>query len=473
VSNGSAPAPTAEHQLPPGFWKIAAVVILGPFMTSLDSTVVNVSLSKLTTELSSTIATAQWVMSGYLLALALMLPLNAWLVHRLGTKKLYIICFIFFTLTSFLCGAAQTMHQLIFFRVLQGMAGGLLAPMAQLMIAQLAGPNLARVLGYTVMPILVAPILGPVLAGGVLKYASWRWLFYLNLPVGVLSVILSFILLPKDTKSSKARPLDFIGLLLLSPGLALLIYGLDLLGKSHQSWAFLLSLPMLMSFIFHARKKGDQALIDLDLFKIKVFSTAAINQFLANGVVYAGQMLIPLLLIQVGGFTPSEVGFIIMPMGIGMMMSYPMMGYLTDRFGYRAVSAGGAILGLLGTLPFLFMLETHVSVLIASVSVLIRGAGTGGVSVPSISAAYASVPRDKLPIATTSINIVQRMGGPVATTVAAILMDRAMPHEIGNSGLAHVPAFEIAFAFLILVQTLNVIAALNLPERVNGRIAPK
>jgi MFS family permease len=186
-------------------WRVAAVASVGPFMTQMDSTVVNVSLSTIRDELHASIAAAQWILTGYLLALALMLPVNGWLVDRVGARRLYLGCFSAFTLASLLCGAARAIDELVLARILQGIAGGLMAPMAQMMIARVAGRNMARVLGYAVVPILIAPILGPVIAGAVLKYAAWPWLFYVNLPVGILGVALAFFLLPRDEVSSTRR----------------------------------------------------------------------------------------------------------------------------------------------------------------------------------------------------------------------------------------------------------------------------
>ena len=207
----------ASGEMDPRVWKIAAVVVLAPFMTQLDSTVVNVSLSTIRQDLQSPLTSAQWIISGYLLALALMLPLNAWLVDRLGAKRLYLWCFSAFTMASLLCGVARTMDGLIWARVIQGMAGGLLAPMTQMMIARVAGRQMARVMGYTAVPILIAPILGPVVAGTILKYAAWRWLFFLNLPIGILAVSLAVYLLPNDEMTIRRRPFDFLGFLVLSP----------------------------------------------------------------------------------------------------------------------------------------------------------------------------------------------------------------------------------------------------------------
>src|SRR5580693_6295895 len=184
-NDGSTPGGGGEaDRLGPDVWKITAVTVAGAFMAQLSTTMVNVSLSSLGTELHASLSAIQWVTSGYLLALALMLPLSGWLVERIGAKALYLWCFSAFTLSSVLCGIAWSANSLIAFRILQGMSGGLMAPMAQMMIASAGGKHMARVMGYAAVPVMLGPILGPVIAGAILQFASWRWLFLVNLPIG-------------------------------------------------------------------------------------------------------------------------------------------------------------------------------------------------------------------------------------------------------------------------------------------------
>src|SRR6202167_4381614 len=297
--------------LDPLVWKITSVAVIGSFLSQLDATVVNVSLSTLAVELHSSLAAIQWVTSSYLLALALMLPLNGWLVERIGAKSLYLWCFSAFTLSSALCGVAWSANALIGFRILQGMSGGLMAPMAQMMMARVAGKQMARIIGYAAVPIMLGPILGPVIAGAILQHASWRWLFLVNLPVGALAIVLAIFFLPNERGETGSRELDLPGFALLSPGLVLFLYGSDHLGERIGLTAFLVSIVLLALFFRMAIRKEDRALINLQLFRSRTFSASATTQFMSNGISFAGQMLIPIYLIRACGQSPSATGWLL------------------------------------------------------------------------------------------------------------------------------------------------------------------
>jgi EmrB/QacA subfamily drug resistance transporter len=451
------PETQQSDHLPPGVWKIVLVTILGSLLAQLDATVVNVSLSSLAADLRTSLSVIQWVTSGYLLALALMLPLNAWLVERLGAKRLYLICFSGFTLTSTLCALSWSAGSLIGFRVLQGISGGLMAPMAQLMMARAAGRHFTRIVGYAAVPVLLGPLLGPVLAGAILQHASWRWLFLINLPVGLVAIVLASLFLPRDDSHAAAeKQLDLIGFFLLSPGLVLFLYATDHLSGHTGIAAFLLALILLAAFFRKALRDGSRAIVDIALFRGKVFSASALTQFTGNGLAFAGQMLIPIYLMRVAGQSPSATGWLMAPLGLGMMCTYPWMGKLTQRFGIRGTSAGGACIALLGTLPFLYLSSHSLNPVILIGALFVRGVGTSAVGIPSISAAYASVPKAELPMATTALNIVQRLGGPTLTTVCATFL---------GWQLAAAPsrAFTVTFALFCGLQALLVLAALRLP----------
>lgn len=462
VDTADAPA---TDRLDPSVWKIAGVALFGALLAQLDATIVNVSLSNLAVKLNTSLSTIQWVTSGYLLALTLVLPLNGWLVDRIGAKALYLWCFSAFTLCSALCGVAWSAPSLIGFRVLQGVSGGLLAPMTQMMIARAAGRHMARVAGYMALPVLLAPVLGPIIAGAILQYASWRWLFLVNLPIGGIALLLVILFLPNDQNETTRRTLDWFGLALLSPGLAMFLYGSGRLDHMAGRGILASGVAMMAAFLWTVRRKGDDALIDLRLFKGKVFSTAAITQFLSNGGMFAGQMLIPAFLIQACDQAPGKMGWMLAPLGIGMMLTNPFMGALTDRFGIRRVSAGAALLTLVATLPMLYLAAHGLDLLVLIPALFVRGLGMSGVGLPSLSAAYASVRREQLPMATTSLNIVQRLGGPTMTTLCATFL----AWKLKSPGVSHAVSSAYGWAFLVLcgIHAFAFIAAVQLPRRLD------
>jgi EmrB/QacA subfamily drug resistance transporter len=394
-----------------------------------------------------------------------MLPLNGWLVERIGAKSLYLWCFSTFTLCSALCGIAWSAKSLIAFRILQGMSGGLMAPMAQMMMARVAGKHMARVIGYAAVPVMLGPILGPVIAGAILQHASWRWLFLVNLPVGVSAIVLAVLFLPSDREETRSRELDLPGFVLLSPGLVLFLYGSDHMSERIGLECLLVAVVLLAVFFRISIRKGDKALVDLQLFRSKTFSASAVTQFMSNGISFAGQMLIPIYLIRACGQSPSATGWLLAPLGLGMICCYPWMGALTQRFGIRKVSAGGALLAFAGTLPFLYLASHGLVLAVLACALFVRGVGLSAVGIPSISAAYTSVRKQDLPMATTSLNIVQRLGGPTLTTLCATFLGWRL--GVAHSSVNLSSAFTAALLLLCGLHALLFAAALRLPLSLN------
>jgi EmrB/QacA subfamily drug resistance transporter len=461
-------APVAGGRIDPMVWRIAGVAMLAPLMSTLASTVVNVSLATLGRDLHVSLTTIQWVSSGYLLALALTLPLSGWLVDRVGAKHVYIGCFTVFTLTSLLCGTAGSATTLILFRALQGCAGGVLTPMAQLMIAREAGPNVAHVMGISVMPAIAGPIFGPALAGFVLQHAGWPWIFYLNLPIGVLATLLAWRVLPADEQSANRRDFDWLGFMLLSPALVLLLHSLEGLGGKSENplgrYELLPALLLLGGFFVHGLGRGDAALVDVRLFRQHAFAAAAVTQLVAQGLMYGGMMLFPLYLLLVKGTTPASVGVLLAAMGLGLMTALPWMGALTDRFGPRRVSMGGAIVALAGTLPFALLGTPALTTPVVCAALFVRGVGMGSINIPSITVAYAAIAKEAMPIATTALNSMSRLGGPIATTLLALFL-----HARLSDASAAPQAFTATFRLFCVFHALAIAPAACLPWRESRR----
>src|SRR6266496_1710702 len=251
---------------------LAGVVILGTIMTVLDLTVVNVAIPTLASDLGASIPTIQWVMTGYMLAFATVIPLTGWAAERFGARRAWIFALLLFLAGSVLAGAAWSIGSLIAFRVLQGLGAGMILPIGQTILAQAAGPQrIGRVMSVIGVPMLLAPVLGPVLGGAVVGAVSWRWIFFINLPIGVLAVLAAQRLLP-EAKPQLGQRLDLRGLALLSPGIALFLYGLAEAGNQggfdnrRTIAAAAIGLALVGLFVWHASVRGKDALIDLSLF---------------------------------------------------------------------------------------------------------------------------------------------------------------------------------------------------------------
>src|SRR3984893_10073999 len=250
---------TANTKIDAYVWRVSAVVIVGSIMSILDTTIVNVALATLGRELHSTVAEIQWVVAGYMLALAAVIPVTGWAARRFGAKRVYLVSLVLFTAGSALCGLATTSTELIVFRVLQGIGGGMILPIGQLMMAEAAGPKrMGRVMSVVAVPAMLAPILGPTLGGLILDNASWRWIFFVNLPIGVVAFIAGLRGLPRSEPQDAGR-LDVLGLLLVITGMPLITYGLAEIGttggfSSARVIAPILGgLALVALFIAHAR----------------------------------------------------------------------------------------------------------------------------------------------------------------------------------------------------------------------------
>ena len=441
-------------------WIIAAACACGPLMSGLDSTMVNISLDTIGAAFDAPLGQVQWVTSGYLLALALSLPLSGWLIDRVGARKVFLGCFAAFILCSVLCGCATSIQVLIGCRVAQGIAGGLLAPMMQMMMARHAGRHMARVIGVAAMPVMVGQMFGPSLGGLLLGWLGWRWIFLVNVPVGILAICFAWFALPRDESTSNRR-LDLIGFAMISPGLALLLEGLVSLahGDASAPFSLLASVTLLSGFTWHALRRPMSALIDLRLFRGPVFRAAAATQFLSNAINFGGQLLLPLWFLKVRDASPAATGLMLFPLGLGIFCALPVMGRLSERFGARAISGIGAALSLAGTIPFvLATIDTPYPIL--ALALFVRGFGGGSITIPAAAAAYASVPRESLGHATTAINICQRFGGPAGSAGLAIVLQAALTHAATP---AH--AWHWAFGGLAAITAAGLAAAARLPGR--------
>jgi EmrB/QacA subfamily drug resistance transporter len=445
-------------------WRIAFVVIIGSIMSALDTTIVNVALDTLGSDLHKSIANTQWVITGYMLSLAAAIPLTGWAARRFGAKPVYLLSLVLFTAGSALCGVAQSLDQLIVFRVIQGMGGGMILPLGQLMIATAAGPKrMGRVMSIVAIPAMLGPILGPTLGGLILDNASWRWIFYVNLPIGLIAFLLSLRTLPRLERAPTHR-LDLRGLALLATGLPLFTYGLAEIGTTGSFTATSVLLPglagiaLVAAFALHALRVP-QPLLDLRLYRRATFAAASLTMFCMGAAIFGGMILMPLYWQQVRFESVVNTGLLTAPMGLGMALVMPFAGRLADRLGGGRLGLAGVVVTTLATIPFGFI-GAHTSIVGLSIAMFVRGLGIGLAFVPVMSAAFASLRPSELADATPQLNVLQRVGGSIGTAVLAVVLQRALTGTHGVAAAAS--AYGTAFWWSLGLTALAIVPCIVL-----------
>jgi EmrB/QacA subfamily drug resistance transporter len=454
---------------------LAGVVILGTIMTVLDLTIVNVAIPTLATGLGASIPTIQWVMTGYMLAFATVIPLTGWAAERFGARRAWVFALLLFLAGSVLAGAAWSIGSLIAFRVLQGLGAGMILPVGQTILAQVAGPQrMGRVMSVIGVPMLLAPAFGPLLGGAIIGAASWRWIFFINLPVGAAAVLAALRLLPAGSgarggsEARSAARLDVRGLLLLSPGIGLFLYGMaeagghGEFGSPRTSVAVAAGLVLIGLFFWHASARGGQALIDVSLLRRRGFGAAAAVNLLLMVALFGSLILIPLYYQQVRHEGAVAIGLLLAPQGLGAALALPLAGQLTDKFGARGVASAGMVLAGLGMLAYT-QVGPETSYLYLSAALLVVGAGVGATVVPSMAAAFQALSRAETPRATSALNVIQRLGGAVGTALFAIVLSRQASAGAGGAG-ALAGAFGTTFWVAAGLIALAVVPALLLPR---------
>jgi EmrB/QacA subfamily drug resistance transporter len=434
-----APAPASNDTgLDHALMMVAWVVVLGAIMSILDVTVVNVAINTLAREFHTTLPTIQWVSTGYTLALATVIPLTGWAADRFGTKRLYMTSITLFIGGSMLSGLAWSAGSLIAFRILQGFGGGMLMPLGMTILTRAAGPQrVGRVMSVIGVPMLLGPIFGPILGGWLVDDFSWRWIFFINVPIAAGALLLALRVLPRDVPQP-AHQLDWLGLALLSPGLAALIYGLAESGSKGGFGEAQVLLPMIAGaialafFVRHALRTPN-ALIDLRLFTNRTFAVSSLTLTLVIVSVFGGMLLLPLYLQAVRGETATSTGLLLAPQGFGAMLAMPIAGRLTDRTGVgRIVPVGLVLVGV--SFLGLTQLEGDTSYWTFGVLLFVMGLGMGATMMPTFSGAMQTLRRAAIARASTTLNINQQVSASIGTAVLSVLLANALADRLGNRG---------------------------------------
>ncbi|MDI7775445.1 DHA2 family efflux MFS transporter permease subunit [Asticcacaulis sp. EMRT-3] len=411
------------------------LVAVAFFMESLDTTILNTGVPVIAAALDVTALSMKSVLSSYTLALAVFIPISGWMADRFGTRRVFASAIGLFTLGSFLCGLATNIHWLVAFRVLQGMGGAMMVPVGRLILVRTFDHrDLVRAMSFVAIPMLVAPMVGPLLGGLIVDYLHWRVIFFVNIPVGLVGMALVAMKLP-NFRDPKPRPLDFLGLILFSSGIALLSYVLEVFGEHRLGVGGILGLLgiaglLLFGYGLHAAKTTFPLLL-LGLFRIRTFATSVSGSFITRLGVGGVPFLLPLLY-QLGlGMTPVQSGLLIMPQAIGSMSSKLVISRLLDRFGYATILRVNTL--IVGALLVLFgFITAKTPIWLIVVLALIYGVATSIQYTSMNTLSYADVPRKQTSGASTIASTLQQLSVSFGVAVAGLVTLFFLPADTDN-----------------------------------------
>lgn len=457
-----------KEMLDPTLRRTAVAVVVGALAVVFDTTIVSIALHTLTTDLHATVDTIQWVSTGYLLALGVTIPLVGWAQSRLGGKRLWILGLSIFLLASILCSLAWSAPSLIAFRVLQGMGGGIMLPLMSTLVVQAArGKNLGQVIATMSLPVVLGPILGPVLGGLILTFASWHWMFWVNVPFCVVGLVLAVRMLPADQPEQRIR-LDVVGLALLSPAVVGMLFGLSNVGRdggfgrTDVLVPLIAGIALLAGFVRWAPHRGGSALVDIRLLRFRPLATSSALLFLSGFALYGAMLLLPLYWQEVRGTDALGAGLLLVPQGIGTLLSRSLAGRLTDRIGARWISITGFAIVATATVPFALATPTTNEALLMA-ALLVRGLGLGAVTIPLMSVAFLGLERAEVPHASTITRIATQVGGSFGVAVLAVVLHAAMSGARAPVDVA--AAFDRSFWWAIAFAGAAVLLSFLLPGR--------
>jgi EmrB/QacA subfamily drug resistance transporter len=479
-----APAQTA---LPPETKRVLTALIIGAVAAVLDTTIVSIALHTLVSALNSTVSQIQWVSTGYLLALGVVIPVVGWAQARFGGKRLWLAALAIFVIGSALCSVAWNADSLIAFRVLQGAGAGMIFPLLMTLAMRAArsvpggSSSLGRVTATVSLPIAIGPILGPVLGGVILNWLSWRWLFLINVPICAVGLYLAWRWLPADQPApAAARPrFDLVGLLLVAPGMVGVLLGLSNVaadgGFGHRDvlLPLIIGLALVAAFAawaLHRTGPGrtpaaravGSALVNVRLLRVRSVGVSSAALFLTGACMYGAMFLLPLFYQELRGYGVLGAALLLIPQGVGSLLTRTVAGRLTDRIGARAVGVAGFALTALATVPFAFAGPGTSQWWLVAVQ-LVRGLGLGIVLIPVMTVAFVDIDSDDLPDASMITRISQQVGGSFGVAIAAVVLE-----SVATSSHSLTRGFDQAFWWTVGFTVVAALASLALP----GRRAP-
>ncbi|MGO9088903.1 MAG: DHA2 family efflux MFS transporter permease subunit [Candidatus Sulfotelmatobacter sp.] len=422
-------------------WIIAVAVTLATFMEVLDTSIANVALPHIAGSLSAGQDESTWVLTSYLVSNAIVLPLSGWLSSIIGRKNFYMSCVALFTVSSFMCGLAPNLATLIICRILQGAGGGGLQPSEQAILAD-TFPPAKRGMAFAVYGIAVvtAPAIGPTLGGWITDNFTWRWIFFINIPVGILSILLTSRLI-QDPPYFKRRKLsetsiDYVGLGFVALGLGTLQVILD--KGQREDWFeshFIVSLSLIcvasLIFVTIWEWRHKDPIVDLHLFRNSTFGISNLLMFMLGFALLGSTLLLPLFMQTMLGYTAQQAGLALMPGGFMIMLLLPLVGFLLSRYSPRWLLLFGLTV-LSASLFHMTRFDLEIDFRTVVMARVFQAVGMAFLFVPINTAAYSFLPRDKNNAASGLMNLARNIGGSVGISVVTTMLDRRTQVHLTN-----------------------------------------
>ena len=428
-------------------WIVAIAVMLGTFMEVLDTTVVNVSLPHIAGSLGATVDEATWVLTSYLVANAIILPMTGWLANQFGRKNILMLSVGGFTLSSIMCGIAPSLPFLIFFRVIQGATGGGLQPLSQAILLESFPPeDRGKAMAFWALGIVVAPMLGPVLGGWITDSYSWRWLFYINVPVGIAALSMSklFIWDPAYI-GRKAQSVDYWGIGLLAVGIGALQVLLD--KGQEEDWFgshFIVALTIVAAvglLLFIIRElQADHPIVDLRILKIRTYATGVFLMTVLGFVLYGSTVLIPIWLQTLMGYPALQAGLAMLPRGLGSFLIMPIVGILMTKLEPRLMLVVGLIFAAM-SLWMLGDLNLNAGYWDIFWPQMLQGLSMGLLFVPLTTVTNDPIPNERMGNATSIFNLMRNIGASIGIASVTTIVARHTQEHINILG-QHVNAYN-------------------------------
>lgn len=461
---------TDNTQLSKSTMTAAWAIALGAIAPMLDSTMINIAIKQLNQTFGTTLDSVQWGITGYVLALAMIIPVAGWLINHFNGKQVFISASILFGVASLFVGVSWNIETFILFRVIQGLSGGIITTvMFSLLIKTTGQEHIGKVMAIVSTPMILGPILGPVIGGFIIYYATWRWMFFINIVVVIIAIMLQIKFLPNFKPFNKDKSLDVIGVVVLALISLVFIYGLTKATNYHH---FLntetiiyvsVGLGLVIIYYLYNRYKKNDTILPLSLFKKRNYTASFIGLFLFNVGIMGPMVIIPLYFQTFKHYTAIGAALALIPQGLGMLLTRPYIGKAIDKYGAKWVVIISLVIAMFGSIPLLLITQ-HTSIFWLALILFIRGCSVGGINLGLTTDAYMRLDDNEIAEAGVGVNMIENIGSSFGTAFIATILVMVV-HQLGSSVENNLKAYHAGFLVSVIALIIIVIPSLFLTHK--------